>query len=202
MLRFCQKNKKVNIRKTKRYNKISGYKSAGNGKYIVKLAVDTISARTNLYRKTINKKNALFRTSTAYVTGIYEKFNKLNEIESIGSDYDSKFIYQKGHYSNVPNFDPNIDAISSSGIHFFLTKTPAYHFSLEKNINYTGKYMTWFDDGQIRTVCYFKNGYLHGQFKEYHDNGKIYKEGRYKNGRLKYYHKYDKYGNFRHTYPY
>lgn len=62
---------------------------------------------------------------------------------------------------------------------YILKKDP---FGLEFLPPKTGKFKTWYKNGQIREEGEYKNGLSHGFFIEYEEDGKIKSIGRYVNG--------------------
>jgi uncharacterized protein YjbI with pentapeptide repeats len=68
------------------------------------------------------------RCSIAKVLNIWNKNGV--EIDKVSSDYDEDFIYKKGEYVEVKDFDDNRWNECSSGIHFFMNKACAKNYEL------------------------------------------------------------------------
>lgn len=145
---------------------VRGYKSAGE--YIIELYIDTTIAYSNLNRIVVNKDYAKYRCSSAFVKRIYHKHTK-KEINEIESDRDFDFIYKKGENINVINYDKDINKVSTIGIHFYLSEEAAFFNNLtpwtsEDNVDngYTGNYMQWYDNGQLKISVFCINGKMEG----------------------------------------
>jgi antitoxin component YwqK of YwqJK toxin-antitoxin module len=97
--------------------------------------------------------------------------------------YDEKFKYSVGQKVVPDTFDPNIEKVCSSGIHFFLDKECAELFELyEKNFN--GEYKSWHENGQLSKHCFFKDDKLDGEYKEWYENEQLSKHCFYINNKL------------------
>ncbi len=110
------------------------YKSCGIN-WIVKMEKlpDTI---TNENRKdVVNKLTAKFRANKLKVTDIFNKFDntKINEITN--SCFTKQLTYKIGEIVVADNFDPNIDNVCSSGIHYFNSIDPCMFFDIELTSN-------------------------------------------------------------------
>src|SRR5271154_5990956 len=121
---------------------MKAYKSAGN--YIIELEIPE-DALTNLDRQSVvDKSHAKFRCDKAFVTKIQNKDNSNDLVNSIQSDYDKNFIYEMGKLIVDSNYDKNIDAICTDGIHFYLSEEAAF-FHNNSVIDGIGK--KWYDNG-------------------------------------------------------
>lgn len=160
---------------------IKGYKSAGN--YIIELDINIASALTNLDRVVTSNKYAKYRTNSAFVSKIYNKFIENQEIDHIASDYDKNFIYRKNETVKVENFDVNINDVCTEGIHFYLTKEPAYYHNFTL-VKYTGEFKQWYDSGTLFTNCYYVNGEKHGLYQTLYKNGQICRNYNFKNNKI------------------
>lgn len=127
---------------------IKGYKSAHD--FIIQLNIT--SPFNNLSRRVEDKNYAKYRCDQAYVDKIYNKFTK-HEIDCIQSDFDNNFIYKKGQYVFVNNYDHDINNICTNGIHFYLSEEAAFFHNIKDYIyinEYTGIYKEWDNDGQTK----------------------------------------------------
>ena len=132
-----------------------GYKKARNN-YIVKLE---ILGKTNENREDIKDPlHAKYRTSKAKVVSITNSFNN-EEIDSIKGLYDSSFIYTKGEIVEVKDYDDNLELVCSPGIHYFKTREQAVFWKLDlRNNRYTGEYIGYYENGQVYSKCFYKDG--------------------------------------------
>ena len=154
------------------------YKSAG--KYIVKLQVP-VGSHTNRGRRGVADPNrAKFRTDKAHVLKIRHKRTG-RCVRSVRSDHDPMVRYIVGE-DVVPrrgyNLDP--DEVCASGIHFFLTREPAYDYDFEIR---NGIFQVWHDNGQLAATGMKKNNQMNGERKMYHENGALFRSDNWINGK-------------------
>lgn len=158
---------------------IKGYKSAKN--YIIELNI--LSPNNNLFREVIDKQYAKYRCDKAFVVRIYNKFTKIEEIDTIASDYDDNFIYKKGQYMFINNYNQDINTVCTNGIHFYLSEEAAYFNNFYDYMgDYIGIYKEWNDNGQLILRCNIKNGVYDGLCEKWLDNGQMNIKCHYKNG--------------------
>jgi len=142
-------------------------------KYIVVLQKldDTI---TNESREVFDKTRAKYRGNKFMVLDIIDKYGDESP-SNISSDYVSKFVYRKNEIAECENYNQDNKIVCSSGIHYYLDWTTAFHHNLTSfkfhNSNYTGKHYEWFDDGRLKYESYYIEGYQNGEVKEWYNTG-------------------------------
>ena len=162
-----------------------GYKKIQDG-YIVKLAI-LEDGKNNELRKDVkrqNIKNAKMRCSKALVLDIY----KFNECEKTRIDkgyglYDTNFCYEVGKEIEVNDYDDNLTNICSTGIHYFLSEEPAFFWNFNFD-NYTGECKEYYENGQLWCQSFYKDGKMDGEYKWYYEKGKLRCQKIYKDGKL------------------
>lgn len=154
------------------------FKSAG--KYIVKLRLLPMTKHNMERDDVIDKKYAKFRCNEAFVVSITHKMTH-ETINNVASKHDRNFIYYENKIVCVTNYDMNEHIICSTGIHFYLSRECAFYYDIDSK-HYTGSFKEWYNNGQLRLDCHFKNGQYDGLFKLWNESGKIQKNRRYKNG--------------------
>lgn len=178
---------------SKEYDHVIGYKSAGDGKFIVKLQI-LKSIRHDLYRHVNNKKYAHYRSNEAIVLDIMPKslfkttVNKNKTIDDkkvtmVRSDFKQVFKYKIGEFVKADMFGMDIRSANSHGIHFYLSEEPAYYYNLDRT-NYTGLYKVWHHNGTLFKEYNYVKGKIRGIYKEYYSNGNVFLICNYENGRL------------------
>jgi antitoxin component YwqK of YwqJK toxin-antitoxin module len=169
------------------------YKSANNCIVTLKLLTDT---QHTLQRSGVVDTNyAKFRCSKALVLSIEHK--DTNELLMfINSNYNPSFEYQVGKIVIAEDYDTNTNNICSHGIHFYLTKEPAYFYQKEvPNCEYKSWYDNgqlsihyiynddqskikanyWYENGQLSTLSIYDNGGNNGECTHWHKNGQLSK---------------------------
>lgn len=146
---------------------------------------DTI---TNEDRKKIIDKNyAKFRCNKLKVISIEHKITneKINEIENMAYDL-NKLKYKVGTIINIPSFSSRKNGyIYNNGIYYYLSKEPSYYWQLIEYIDkYSGDYKEWHDNGRIKKICSYIDGIISGNYSEWYDNGKLEKFIVYSNGKI------------------
>jgi len=145
---------------------------------ILLIPIDSI---TNIHRTNIiNKQHAKYRCNKAYVKDIKDTFdNSYNS--AISKFYRNKLIYQKNKIVES-DFDPDINIVSTYGIHFFLDKDTALNYRepilyqvWENEINV---FKEFYENGQIHKIIYYilsvdKKTIVNKKIKEYFDSGQI-----------------------------
>lgn len=115
---------------------------------------------TNEQRSNVsNHLHASFRGNKFRVANIIHKFN-LQQIPMIENSYfvANKLLYKVGEIILSNAYDPDINHISSNGIHYFLTIDTAYYFELDELKTYSGMFINWFPNGNIRCVRNYISG--------------------------------------------
>ena len=156
-----------------------GYKKASNG-YIVKLE---ILGRNNEHREGIKPEHvpfAKYACSEARVLDIYHSRISIDppricvkEITSLTGN----LVYKVGSIVKPDSYDP----MFGHGIHYFKSEEPAIMYGLNVN-NYTGKYKSYHNNGQLRVVCSYKDGKLDGEYASYYAHGTMAEHAFYKDG--------------------
>ena len=158
-----------------------GYKKAQKG-YIVKLR---ITGNNNEHRPDVRRKNiktAKMRCKKAKVLDIYHMNNKNKRLKKINGIYDPKFMYEVGKEVSVKDYNPDIDKVCDTGIHYFLSEYPAVCYN--ESFPNQGLHQVWHDNGQINGEYTFKEGQLNGECKRWDKNGKLSGKSTYVNGNL------------------
>jgi len=168
-----------------------GYKKAlsvpDNIPVIVTLEIPH-SARSNVYRmgNVRDREFAKHRCESAWVRSIQDpktgkEFYKAKSMSN-PKDVD-KLTYHLGRFVKSDKYDPVVNRICSSGVHFYLSYVRAlYHKSPFSD----SCFQVWHDNGTVRFYAesYRKNpevSVFHGVFVEYDPDGKVVREFRIKN---------------------
>src|SRR5437868_2118866 len=158
------------------HEEIIGYKKC-HGNLIAKLQ---ILGKNNQDRKSVvDKKYAQMRCSRAKVLQIYDMITREPHDKAM-SQYDQNFIYLIGPEYHVWDYDDNLEAICTNGIHYYLTEEAAFmHDSynlqyqhIQKN-KWTGEFKMWYPSGQIKTLVTYVNGIRDGNCLSWHDNRQL-----------------------------
>jgi len=134
--------------------------------------------RTNENKDTaFHTNSALFRANIMMVESIIHKFNTASNPEKI---YDSK--RREYHVGKVITrcYDTNPNNTCSDGIYFYRTPEPAWFEGVHSVEN--GRFLSWYNSGQLRTEAYYRNGVLDGSFTIWYETGRVFTRGEYTNG--------------------
>ncbi len=157
------------------------YKACKNSIVTLELLEDT---KNNEKRDGIvDDKYAKFRCDRAKVISIVNvKTGKT--MENDNSIIRMKFIYSLGEIVKT-NFDPDLNEICASGIHYFKTREAAVVWFYRQNDEKfpDGNWISWRENGQKFTEGTYKNGKAHGKCIGWRGNGQKLSEGTYKNGK-------------------
>ena len=160
------------------------YKSAQNCIVKLRLDLDDPTTKTNLDRTNITNDDSLYakyRTNKAFVLEIYDKDTK-KQMNEINSDYSNKFKYRVDESIQENKYDDNLEKVNTTGIHFFLSEEVAYFWNKKM---YNDTFKRWYDNGKLERLCTYRNGLIDGLFQEWHElNGRIQFESNYLNGKL------------------
>ena len=127
-------------------------------------------SKTNIARDGVVDANyAKFRCDKAKVIQVFCK-----------DDPSEKFNETVGNIT-ISNYNKDINNIHGQGIHFFLTKEPAFY---QNKIIINGGFKKWYENGQLFKECMYKNGLQHGVCKEWYGNGQLLEESKYSEGQL------------------
>jgi antitoxin component YwqK of YwqJK toxin-antitoxin module len=156
------------------------YKSCGDWIVIMEKLVNTI---TNDARVVKNKSYAKFRANMLYVVAIVNKIDHSKTIDSVTNvSYRYKAItYKPGEIINVSDYNPNINTICSTGIHYFHTYKAAFFYDYSVT---NGKIMKWYDDGDVWCKEFFSNGKKNGISVYFWEDRIRYTESNYVNDEL------------------
>jgi len=143
----------------------------------------TDDAKTNLHRKDIvDSTKAKYRCNKATVLKITD--NEGNEYPNATTHcyQDKKLKYIVGEEVEEKNYDLDNEVVCGEGIHFFLDKEVALFYSLygEKE----GLNRVWHDNGQLYIENTYRDGKEEGMFEGWHENGQKWKECHYQNGKF------------------
>jgi antitoxin component YwqK of YwqJK toxin-antitoxin module len=145
--------------------------------------------------KVKDSRYAKFRADKLKVIDIVHKFDSAKKISEIkNSVYATKTItYSKGKIITVDNFDKNLNTVCAPGIHYFKSRETAHFYELGSPNN--EMYKVWYDNGQLYVECTYKDGKLDGLYKEWLENGQPWVDCTYKDGkRVGLYKKWDENG--------
>lgn len=116
---------------------------------IMKKIEDT---RTTESRIVKDIKFAKYRASHLQVVLIVNKFDFTKTLYYIYNYFNGKRTkYKEGEIVYPDSFDDS-NKICSNGIHYFTSIEPAYYYGIETCENYTGDYVSWYDDGQLKSM--------------------------------------------------
>ena len=176
---FCQLFKKIST--NQKMTSHIGYKKIQDG-YIVKMRIDGKHNELRDGVKRQNAKHAKNRCSKAFVLDIYH----MNDKKKIDSGYglrDKNFSYKVGEYVEVDNYDDDLTKVCSTGIHYFLSEEPAFFWNFNFD-NYTGECKEYYENGQLWCQSFYKDGKMDGEYKWYYEKGKLRCQKIYKDGKL------------------
>jgi len=161
------------------------YKACKNSIATLELCSDSV---TNESRKDlVNSDYAKFRTNKAKVISLINPTSGKHLMSDVSRYYiidDEPLSYVVGEYVET-SFNPNIDVVCSSGIHYFKTYDAAlswylqYHLDERKN----GTFVMYYDNGAKHITIPYKNGKVDGKKVSYYKNGIKSSEINYKNGK-------------------
>lgn len=175
------------------------FKSCNTYIVVLQKLKDTI---TNEERNVNNKNRAKYRGNIFRVVDIVSKIalaftidtdkkQEEYEINEVISDYTNDFIYYKNEIIECKDYNHNTEKVCSTGIHYYLLWSTAFHHNLYKIILdekykdiYTGKSYDWYEDGNPLSEINYLNGKQHGIEKEWHSNGNLKSIQTWKNGKL------------------
>ena len=63
-------------------------------------------------------------------------------------------------------------------------KTRTYHYFIDEQRIKHGEFKHWHDNGKIKEHCFYVNGNMHGEYKQWHENGQLFIYGIYVNNTL------------------
>ena len=107
------------------------------------------------------EKKAKYRGDTFYVVSIFDKCSPHTKKTTTETYFKKIFIYTVDQVVSVPDFDTDVENISSNGIHYFKCIEAAFFYEL---------------------LYYFSNKIENGKVYEHHSNGRLLRECGFKNG--------------------
>jgi hypothetical protein len=157
---------------------IIGYKKA-RGEHLIVLEIPS-TVKHNMNRKNIKDKVfAKYRCSEAVVKEIINLTTgeSVNEARSI---QDRDFEYNLGQKVVPHIFEEDNEIVCGGGIHYFLNRQCAELYEMTV---YEGEFKSWYDNGQMDTHCFYRDGQREGEFKTWHSNGQMDTQGFYRDGK-------------------
>lgn len=148
-------------------------------------------AKTNITRDDIvDKRYAKYRCDKAKVIDIEDCLGRKYSM-AFSRFYrgypSSKYIL--GEVITEKNYNEDVNVVCGEGIHFFIDKDVAFLYGLDSTIRryyedrkLHGEYKEWWDNGQLMIQGYYTNGKLHGEYKTWWDNGQLDTQCMYSNG--------------------
>ncbi len=160
------------------------YKAAKSGDTCVLITLEIPSdARTNLNRMNIAKKEtAKYRTDKAKVLKIEDEAGKAYTSATTGFYIDKHLTYKVGEVMEEPTFNPVLEEVCTSGIHFFLDKNVAALYYWKIPAFWCGVWSEWHDNGQKYSEIPFILGKIDGVRQYWYENGQKRFEGMWRNG--------------------
>ena len=155
------------------------YKSAQN--CVIEMEFIKNSQHNMDRENVVCKETAKFRCDKVRVISIVDKITG-KEKSMVHSDYDKNIIYEKNSIVCV-EYDKYSKRICTKGIHFFLSYEPAFFYNLKLS-KYTGLYKQFYDNGQLYEEGIYINGKLDGLYKQWYHDGKLCKECFYVKGKF------------------
>jgi hypothetical protein len=159
------------------------YKSCGE--YIVTLE-KLIFTNTNEDRKVYDSRYAKYRADILNVVQIEHKITKKCIKEITNTSYKKNtVIYKVGETIEVTDFDTNSKKICTTGIHYFLSKEPAFYYSYSvlKRLRFTGQWLGWNRDGKQKEIGHLVEGRFRGDLVKTNHKG-IKEKFNFTNGHL------------------
>ena len=144
-----------------------------------------------IYKPTTEKESMLLGKNTKWCT--QQKNDNMFNDYYIEKDLDFYYIINKetqDKYQVVVMKDNKIEEIRDSADKLLtpnkfeeLTNIDPHQFKFDKT-NLNGKYVIRYNNGNIKTISYYKHGVLDGKYEKYYKNGNIKIKSNYKNGKL------------------
>jgi len=166
-------------------NKKYVYKTCDDFIVVLEKLKDTITNenRSNVSQISDNKLYAKYRANKLLVKKIINKYELTNCEKVMSNGYKIKTEYKINETVYPNKFDNDLENVCSSGIHYFLNLKSAFYYGIVMN-NMNGKYLSWYDDGQIKIKCNYVDGKLNGEHLRWYENGQMYEKCNYINGKI------------------
>lgn len=138
------------------------YKSAVSGMKRVLITMDVgHNVRTNFARRGIHDPaHAWYRVEHAMVLAIEDDAGLPYETATSAFCIDNPLTYSVNHVVIESDWDPDIEAVNTRGIHVFFSKDQASMYGKRALDN--GVYRNWYPNGQLCEETPFRNGLRHG----------------------------------------
>lgn len=175
ILKFCDKY--VND-KTYVYKLCNHYSIMDNSRRWLVILQKLAGTKTNEHRFGVLDTNcAKFRANKLKVIEIIDIYNPKYTKKSIINTFDSvhKKPYEVGKIIESDAFDEDIDSVCSDGIHYYNTPLPACYYRDVPN-NYTGNWITWYNNGHKQSEGGYINGEQSGKWIEMSYDGNMHRE--------------------------
>lgn len=143
-------------------------------KYLVVMVKDE-KTKTNEGRNVLDSKFANYRANALRVIKMFnlnDKTKKETKINHQSEFYAKapKTIYELNKIVSADSFNDDIDVVCSNGIHYYTTLEAAF-FNRKTPANYTGEWMTHYDNGIQHTQSSYNNGVRNKDWKLWRDDG-------------------------------
>src|SRR5579872_5825575 len=146
-------------------------------KYFVILMKDT-GIITNEERKVDEKLFAKYRANKLLVTKILCLDDKTKKVDVV--THKSEFykdapitIYKLDKIVEADSFNDYIESVCSNGIHYYLDISTAF-YNRKAPLDYTGEWITRYDNGRMHTQRTFNNGTCDKSWKLWRDDGSLF----------------------------
>jgi len=129
------------------------FKRCGN--YIVMLHVSRNTTTNELRFGVKDKRFAQFRAAKAGCVAIYDCLHPENSISICQNTfwYANKVYYRVGHITTANSFDPNVNEVCSTGIHYFNHWLAAYYYDSSSSYwRIDPFYISFSNNGKIRRI--------------------------------------------------
>jgi len=141
-------------------------------------------SKTNEKRLVVDKNYAKFRCDKAKVVNIVNVKTGEKMVEDV-SIHNSSFEYTLGEIVMPDYFNTDINKVCARGIHYFKTKEAALSWFYKQDNGFPdGKWTGFHDNGRKYYEGTFKNAKKDGKWIRWHDNGQKGSEGTYKDGKV------------------
>lgn len=163
-----------------------GYKAAKHDETRVLITLEIPSdAKTNVDRKyVVDKQKAKHRMNKAKVLKIEDETGKTYKTAMTGFYAENSLTYKVGEGIEEPMFNPDLDEVCTTGIHFFLDKNVAKQYRWKPPSGWTGVLSNWYENGQKHYELPIVNGKYDGVCQFWYANGQKKCEDTYVNGKM------------------
>lgn len=191
MSKYESKKPKANYYLNKILKKCSTYST--DDSYVFKIVKEWMivmqkleTTKTNELRKdVVDSRYAKFRANELRVIEIFNMKDTKSVRKSITNLRDgNKTIYKTNKIIRPDKYDENIENVCSGGIHYFKTPIAAFYYypTLITELNCTGKWIKFYNNGQKEIEENYENGKRTGELIEFYENGQKESEGSFLDG--------------------